>query len=145
LALIRYPRHRSVSLSTAGMLMAQQYRAVQRLCLPKVIAITALVVAMPHFSIAEEKPVGLIQPITPAEFLTLTEDLQAAYVGGLIEGIAFVQYGYSHSDYPAWVECVRRKTLGDTTKDVVAFIQQEHFNESVSAALAKTMGKRCKH
>jgi hypothetical protein len=145
LALIRYPRHRSVSLSTAGTLMAQQYRAVQRLCLPKVIAITALVVAMPHFSIAEEKPVGLIQPITPAEFLTLTEDLQAAYVGGLIEGIAFVQYGYSHPDYPAWVECVRRKTLGDTTKDVVAFIQQEHFNESVSAALAKTMGKRCKH
>jgi hypothetical protein len=58
---------------------------------------------------------------------------------------AFVQYGYSHPDYRAWVECVRRKTLGDTTKDVVAFIQQEHFNESVSAALAKTMGKRCKH
>ena len=100
---------------------------------------------MPHNSIAEDKPVGLLQPIIPSDFLKLTEDLQAAYVGGLLEGMAFDQYGYSHPDYAAWVECVRRKTLGDTTKEVGAFIQQEHFDESVSAALAKIMGRRCKH
>jgi hypothetical protein len=45
---------------------------------------------MPHTSIAEDKPVGLLQPIIPSDFLKLTDDLQAAYVGGLMERMAFV-------------------------------------------------------
>ena len=43
----------------------------------------------------------------------------------------------SEPGYPAWVSCVRSKTLGDTTKDVAAFIKQEPgFDEGVGSALA---------
>jgi hypothetical protein len=89
---------------------------------------------------------GLLQPVPVIEFLKPPEDLQALYVAGLIGGIAFVSYGNSEPSYPAWVSCVRSKTLGDTTKDVVAFIkEQPGFNEGVGSALAQTLGRRCKH
>jgi hypothetical protein len=89
---------------------------------------------------------GLLQPVPVTEFLKLPEDLQALYVGGLIEGMAFVSYGNSEPSYPAWVRCVRSKTLGDTTKDAVAFInQQPSFNEGMASALAQVLGRRCKH
>jgi hypothetical protein len=89
---------------------------------------------------------GLLQPVPVTEFLKLPEDLQTLYMGGLIEGMAFVSYGNSEVSYPAWVSCVRSKTLGDTTRDVVTFIkQQPNFNEGVGSALAQTLGRRCKH
>jgi hypothetical protein len=78
--------------------------------------------------------------------LKLPEDLQTLYVGGLIEGMAFVSYGNSEESYPAWVSCVRSKTLANTTKDVVTFIQQwPSFHEGVGSALAQTLEWRCKH
>jgi hypothetical protein len=93
-----------------------------------------------------EPRVGLLKPFPVADFLKLPGDLQALYVGGLIEGMAFVSYGNSDASYPAWVSCVRSKTLGDTTKDVVTFIEQQpSFDEGVGSALAQTLGRRCKH
>jgi hypothetical protein len=93
-----------------------------------------------------EPRVGLLHPLPVADFLKLPGDLQALYVGGLIEGMAFVSYSNSDASYPAWVSCVRGKTLGDTTRDVVMFIQQQSsFNEGVGSALAQTLGRRCKH
>jgi hypothetical protein len=93
-----------------------------------------------------EPRVGLLQPFPVDDFLKLPSDLQALYVGGLIEGMAFVSYSNSDASYPAWVSCVRTKTLGDTTKDVVMFIrQQPGFNEGVGSALAQTLGRQCKH
>jgi hypothetical protein len=89
---------------------------------------------------------GLLQLLPVTDFLKLPGDLQALYVGGLIDGMAFVSYGNSDASYLAWVSCVRSKTLGDTTKDVVTFIQQQpSFSEGVGSALAQTLERRCKH
>jgi hypothetical protein len=93
-----------------------------------------------------QQPVGMVQPIVVRDFLKLPEDLQAVYVGGIIEGMAFAAYAYVPSEYPTWVSCVRAKTLGETTNDVVALIKQTpNFNEGVGSALAQTLGRRCKH
>ena len=89
---------------------------------------------------------GLLQPLSVPEFLNIPNDFQVAYVGGLMEGMAFIQYNYSMPDYASWAECIRKKTLGDTTADVIAFIKESaNFEESVSAALAKTLGRQCKN
>ena len=91
-------------------------------------------------------PVGPVQIFTLAEFLKLPDGLQAVFVGGLIEGVAFVSYGYSLPDHEAWTACVRQKSIGDTAADVVAFIKKTPgFNESIASALAQVIGKRCKH
>jgi hypothetical protein len=106
-------------------------------------AALGLVISVP--SVAQQ-PMGLIQIISVSDFLKLPPDLQSVYVGGLIEGMAFTLYGYQPAEYPVWATCVRGKTLGDTTSDVVAFIKQTpSFNEGVGSALAQTLGKRCKH
>jgi hypothetical protein len=92
------------------------------------------------------KPVGPVQTFTLAEFLKLPDGLQAVFVGGLIEGMAFISYGYSLPDHEAWTACVRQKSIGDTAVDVVAFLRQNPgFNESIASAFAQTIGKRCKH
>jgi hypothetical protein len=94
----------------------------------------------------ESKPVGPVQIFTPTEFLKLPDGVQAVFVGGLIEGIAFVSYGYSLPDHEAWTECVRRKSIGDTAADVVTFIQKNPaFKETIASAFAQIIGKRCKH
>jgi hypothetical protein len=91
---------------------------------------------------AEETP--LLQTLTAEQFLQLSEDFQALYVGGLIEGMAYIQYGHSMTDYPTWVACVRQKALGETTQQVVDFLKQNpSFNEGVSTGLAKTLSARC--
>jgi hypothetical protein len=89
---------------------------------------------------------GMVQILSAADFLKLPSDIQGFFVGGLIEGTAFTLYGYGIADYPAWAACVRQKTLGDTTSDVVAFLKQTpNFPEGVGSALAQTLGRRCKH
>ena len=94
----------------------------------------------------ETKTVGPMQIFTPAEFLKLSDALQAAFVGGLIEGIAFVSYGYSLSSHDAWTVCVRQKNIGDTAADIVSFLKERpDFNESIASAFAQVIGKRCKH
>lgn len=87
----------------------------------------------------------LIQILSIEEFLKLPDSFQSVFVGGLLEGMAFSAYGMSWPDYPKWVECVRAKTLDDTTKEVVTFLKQDpRFQEGVASALAQTIGRRCK-
>lgn len=88
---------------------------------------------------------GTVQPIPIAEFLKLPAQLQAIYVGGIIEGMSFVMYGYSNPDLTKWTSCVRTQTLGKTTEDVVEFLRQRpNFKEGVGSALAQSLGKWCK-
>lgn len=77
--------------------------------------------------------------------MKLTGDLQAAYVAGIMEGMAYVQYNYSMKDYPLWAACIRKSSLGETTQDVVKFLQDHPAEESVSFALSQTLGPKCKH
>src|ERR1700730_11195488 len=93
----------------------------------------ALWLYVPKCEPVSPKLVGPVQIFTLAEFLKLPDGLQAGFVGGLIEGVAFVSYGYSLPDHEAWTACVRQKSIGDTAADVVAFIQQAPgFNESIA-------------
>ncbi len=92
-----------------------------------------------------EEPTRLLQILTDTEFMQLPETMQSVFVGGVLEGMAFTAYGMSLPDYPKWVVCVRSKTLGGTTEDVIAFIKSEpDFTEGVASAVARTLGKRCK-
>jgi hypothetical protein len=113
-------------------------------------AVTALLFLIPRESYAADytarEKVGIVPPSPVTEFLRIPEDIQTAYVGGIMEGMAFVSYGNSEVSYPAWVNCVRSRALGDTTKDVVSFIQQEpNFGEGMSSTLSQTLGRHCKH
>jgi hypothetical protein len=111
-----------------------------------VLAVGLVLLNSPLCAAHAQQAAGLVQPIQASEFLKLPSDLQAVYVGGILEGIAFSAYGYSDTRYPAWVTCVRRETLGNTTDDVVAFIKQTpNFDEGVASALAQVLGKRSKH
>jgi len=96
-------------------------------------------------TLAEDQHPGIAQPVTVSEFMQFPEAQQAIYVGGIIEGMAFVSYGNAWPDYPKWVACVRSQSLGDTTKQVVALIEADPSFGEVSSALAKALGKRCKH
>jgi hypothetical protein len=51
------------------------------------LAIGAVAGVLSTSAVAEETP--LLQTLTAEQFLQLTEDFQALYVGGLIEGMAF--------------------------------------------------------
>lgn len=109
-------------------------------------AVLATGIVLSTSALCFAQSVGMVQPVGVSDFLKLPRDLQAVYVGGIIEGMAFMAYSYAPSDYPVWVQCVRSKTLGRTTDDVVAFIRQTpNFNEGVAGALAQMLGKRCKH
>jgi hypothetical protein len=106
------------------------------------LAIGAVAGVLSTSAVAEETP--LLQTLTAEQFLQLTEDFQALYVGGLIEGMAYIQYGHSMTDYPTWVTCVRQKGLGETAQLVATFLKQNpSFKEGVSTALAKTLSARC--
>jgi len=99
-----------------------------------------------QLNIVEQQPPGVITPIAAVEFLKIPNDLQAVYVGGIMEGESFLLYGTSNKDSPAWIACVQQKTLGDTTNDVVAFIRSTpNFTEGVGSALAQVLGRRCRN
>jgi hypothetical protein len=94
---------------------------------------------------ATAETTSYLQPLTVKEFLSLPNDLQIVYVGGIMEGMSFVQYGYTIPNADKWIECARLKTLGDTTAEVISMVKAPDFHEGVSSALAQTMGHRCKH
>ena len=58
-----------------------------------------------------------IEVVSTEEFLELTEDQQVLFLSGVLEGIAFANYG--RPDYPKWVECVRMATMGTLRKQVL--------------------------
>ena len=110
-------------------------------CLGVAVVIACVV---PMQSMAEDQT-HLIEPIPAIDLMKLDGDSQAVYVAGIMEGMAYVQYNYSMPEYAIWAACVRQKTLGDTTTEVVAFLKDHPKEEAVSFALTQTLGARCKH
>ena len=108
----------------------------------------AIALATPCYGSDDPPPAErdrIVQPITAQQFLKLPLNFQGLYIGGLIEGMAYAYYGDAQPDYLKFADCVRGQTLGDTTQEVVTFLQQQpDFNEGVSLALARTLGNRCK-
>jgi hypothetical protein len=108
------------------------------------LAVVTIADSLSASTLAVAEDIPLLQPLTAQQFLQLTEDFQALYVGGLIEGMAYIQYEHSMTDYPTWVVCVRQKALGETAQQVADFLKQNpSFKEGVSTALAKTLSARC--
>lgn len=87
----------------------------------------------------------LLQVLSVKEFMQLTDDMQAVFVGGVLDGMAFTSYGMSWPGYSKWVDCVRAKPLGETSHEVVAFLKDTpSFQEGVASAVAQALGKRCR-
>jgi hypothetical protein len=101
-------------------------------------------VSLPSLQAEGDEPTPPLQILTMEEFLKLPENIQAVYVGGILEGISFVAYGNAEPQFSAWVKCVRATTLGQTTQDVVSFIKSSSdFDENIASAVAQVLGKRC--
>ena len=66
------------------------------------ISVSPIIISPNHPAFAAEES-GLLQPLTVQDFLKLSDDMQGIYVGGLIEGMAFIQRNYSMPDYTLWV------------------------------------------
>lgn len=62
------------------------------------------------------------QSLQTSEFLGMPDSLQRLYVAGILDGLIVVAYGDSGWTPATWVNCVRGKSLGGTTKDVVAWL-----------------------
>jgi len=124
--------------------MPRDLRGTMSELLRSALAIITIASSLSASSLAIAEEIPLLQTLTAEQFLQLTEDFQALYIGGLIEGMAYIQYGHSLTDYPTWVACVKQKGLGETTQQVVTFLKQNpSFKEGASAALAKTLSARC--
>jgi hypothetical protein len=94
-------------------------------------------------SLAETRT-GMLRPISTAEFMSFSENSQVIYVAGILEGMAAMGYKNT-AEYRNWTDCVRSKTLGETTREVVALIKQDpNYKASIATALSRSLGKRCK-
>jgi hypothetical protein len=86
----------------------------------------------------------MLRPISTAEFMSFSDNAQVIYVAGILEGMSLMTYKPTAA-YRKWTECVRSKTLGETTKEVVALIKQNpNYQDSIAAAVSQSLGKRCK-
>lgn len=86
----------------------------------------------------------MLRPISTADFMNFSENSQVIYVAGILEGMSLMGYKPTAA-YRRWTDCVRSKTLGETTREVVALIRQNpNYQDSIAAAVSQTLGKRCK-
>ena len=80
-----------------------------------------------------------------SEFLQLSADRQAAYVAGILQGMAYVMFNYDRAGYERWDACVRAQSLEATVNDVLSLLK-ESPNESRSPvpwAVTRAVSKRC--
>lgn len=88
---------------------------------------------------------GPLKAITGSEFLKLSDGPRALYVGGAIDGMTFITYGYSIKDHDNFVQCARTIALGDLAKRTVAWLRSKpSFKEGAASAVASAMGAYCK-
>ncbi len=90
---------------------------------------------------AQDRP---LETLKTSVFLKLPSDLQAIYIGGVLDGMSYVSYGTQDPKLRAWTNCVRTKSLGESTEEVVRWLT-EHEEERwwpVPWAVAKVIGMR---
>jgi len=86
----------------------------------------------------------MLRPISTADFMSFSDNAQVIYVAGILEGMSLMSYKPTAA-YRKWTECVRSKTLGETTKEVVALIKQNpNYQDSIASAVSLSLNKRCK-
>lgn len=94
---------------------------------------------------AQEPTVNAVESLSPKEFLRFPENVQALYVGGVIDGVSFTTYGYSLPGHDEYVRCVRTLTLGATAQKVAAWLRANPlYRETMAGAVARTLGDYCR-
>ncbi len=90
---------------------------------------------------AQNRP---LETILVEEFLKLPENFQVLYVAGILDGMSFVSYGNNDPTLGAWTNCVRQKTLGETNREVVAWLETnpEYRTSPVPWTVAQAIGAR---
>lgn len=107
------------------------------------IALAAALLAAPAAS--AEATRGPIVSVAPAQFLGLPEPMQAAYVGGVLDGMSFTTWGYRIDDHDAFVECVRAIPVDDFTRRVIKWVALNGVGLEVTAtAVARVAGAACR-
>jgi hypothetical protein len=74
--------------------MPRDLRGTMSELLRSALAIITIASSLSASSLAIAEEIPLLQTLTAEQFLQLTEDFQALYIGGLIEGMAYIQYGH---------------------------------------------------
>ena len=88
--------------------------------------------------------VGPLISLKPQESLELSDGVRAMYVGGVIDGMTFMSYGYSLPDHVEFAQCVQSMTVGALSDKVLAWLKQHpDFTEGTATAVAMTMGAAC--
>lgn len=84
--------------------------------------------------------------IPVSSFLEFPTVVQTIYVAGAIDALTFMSYNYVQSDHDKYVECFRKKSLGDFTADVVELAreQPENFDQNVATIVAMMAGRLCR-
>ena len=84
-----------------------------------------------------------------SEFLQLSADRQAAYMAGILQGMAYVMFNFDRAGYERCDACVRAQSLAQsleaTVNDVLSLLI-ENPNESRSPvpwAVTRAVSKRC--
>lgn len=94
---------------------------------------------------AEAPTVSPLISITPTEFLQLPNNVRSVYVGGVMDGITFITYGYSLQDHDKFVRCARTITLGDLANKTAEWLKAHpKFDEGTGSAIVQTFGAYCK-
>ena len=107
---------------------------------------TALAISFLAFSmagsIAEEN--RTVQVVKTSDYMALSEELQAIYVAGLVDGMAYMGLNYDLPDHDKWIACVRAAPLGELLKDANAYLaaNPEFQKYPVTYSLAKAIGQR---
>ena len=99
------------------------------------------VLSNPVSGAAQGRP---LETLKTSEFLKLPPEFQAIYIGGVLDGMAYVSYGTQDPKLGAWTNCVRAKSLGQSTEEVVRWlIDNEHERWwPVPWAVAQVIGAR---
>lgn len=90
---------------------------------------------------AQNRP---LETLKTGQFLKLPKEVQALYIAGVLDGMSYVSYGTQDPKLGAWTTCVRAKSLGETSQEVVGWLT-EHEQERwwpVPWAVAKVIGAR---
>jgi hypothetical protein len=85
-----------------------------------------------------------VQSISPQLFLKLPDEVQALYVGAILDGMTFTSYGYQLPEHDKFVKCTQTMTLGALGQKVSSWLKANPTNkEGVATAVAHVMGASC--
>jgi hypothetical protein len=95
-------------------------------------------------SAATAQKLGPLTTISPQTYLTLTKDLQVAYVAGVLDGVTYTTYGYSIAGHDAYIQCARTMTMEVIARRVADWIRANpQFKEGAATAVATMLGELC--